>query len=143
MSRYRVYLEAVQNPNDPVLISRLAKLSRRDEQAVRHLLSHLPALLADGVDETLARRLARHLGRAGARVEIASEAGSQPPAASLNLFQRIGWGFRVFRDTWGRQVLLLLVRVPTSVSGQSCAVASSSSLPWLPRPHGCCCCWLS
>ncbi len=128
MAKYRVFLEGVKDPENPMLISRLVKLSKRDESAVAVLLDDLPAILADGVDKDAAERLRKYLEPAGARVMLKAigahaktiknkghganaksikNKGHGPK--SLNFFKRMSWGIEVFSETWGRQVLLLLV----------------------------------
>jgi hypothetical protein len=117
MERFRVLLDGVDDPDDPLLIARLAKLSRRDALAVRNLLDQLPGLLTEGVDRDAAQRLQSYLKGVGARVSVHEIAPAnapvahpppQPPAA-LNVIRRLRWGLEIFAHTWGRQLVLILM----------------------------------
>jgi hypothetical protein len=135
MTKYRVFIEAVQDPEDPVLVKRLSKLSRKDEKSVVVLLDSLPAVLAEDLDLEAAQSLKTYLEPVGARVllkEIRDSVPERTPPAppdptskgagddivGLNFFKRLSWGFEIFGHTWGRQVLLFLMFFGISMAGQ-------------------------
>lgn len=131
MERFRVFIERVDDPENPDLIARLTKLTRKkDERAVRALLANLPALLADRVEKEAAERLRGYLENQGARVIVKEirwqnvrgasrqkTAGSGP--AALKLAGRFGWGFEILRATWGRQATLLLLIAAVMLGAES------------------------
>ena len=85
MTKFRVFIEAVDDPENPDLIARMGKLSRhKDERSIRALLANLPAVLAKGMDESTAERVQAYLGEVGAHVVLkpVTPAAKARPAAS-------------------------------------------------------------
>jgi len=134
MRKFRVFLAAVEDPEDPVLIGRLMKLSHRSEKAARILLGKLPAQLAEGVDRDGVEYLRSFMDGVGARLQVKevrpgskmkrqSSAPARQPVA-LNLIQRFSWGFEVLTWTWRRQAPLLLMVM-------AAAMLSELSIAWL------------
>jgi hypothetical protein len=132
VAKYRVFIEAVRDPEDPVLIQRLCQLSKKDRRSVEVMLDSLPAVLAGGVERPAAEGLRDYLEPLGATILLkelresrldapesdADGASAQEPVARLGFFKRLSWGFEIFTETWGRQLLLLLVIVGITIGAE-------------------------
>lgn len=110
MRRYRVFIESVEDADNPALLTCLVRFSHRDRAAVRVMLGNLPAPLADGVDAESAARLTDLLAPLGCRLflkphTVPKTTELEGPRA-LSLYHHLAWAWAVLGQTWGRQLLL-------------------------------------